>query len=250
MQMAIQKLFTEPSRDKDDLVLLYFSGHGLTDDDNDLYLAASNTDKQHFESRSVPASFIQKQLKKCRAKRQVLVLDACYSGAFPGWQSKSADLIITENIKNQLKVDDLGAEGRVVLTSSSATEMSFQQKDSPLSLYTQYLVEGMETGAADKDCDGKIYVRELHAYANEKVQAVKPNMRPNIIVHKEGYDILIANLSKDLKHNKTQQKSENHDISHENKNAAKNKESSPTFVSNGGKIININTVEKDVNITM
>ncbi len=95
------------------------------------------------------------------------------------------------DIKNQL-----GAEGRVILTSSSATQKSFEQEGLTLSLYTQYLVEGIETGAADTDNDGNIHAQELHAYAKAKVQAVKPKMTPEIILDKEGFNILLANAPK------------------------------------------------------
>ncbi|WP_335337770.1 GUN4 domain-containing protein [Nostoc piscinale] len=90
----------------------------------------------------------------------------------------------------------LGAEGRVVLTSSSATQKSFEQEGSILSLYTQYLVEGIETGAADKDNSGSIFIHELHDYAKAKVQAAKPNMTPSIILDREGFNIIIANAPK------------------------------------------------------
>ena len=117
-----------------------------------------------------------------------MILDACYSGAIAqGWRTKSVGV----DIKKQL-----GAEGRVVLTSSSATQTSFEQEGLPLSLYTQYLVEGIETGAADTDNDGNIHVQELHAYAKAKVQAVKPKMTPEIILDKEGFNILLAHAPK------------------------------------------------------
>jgi hypothetical protein len=182
MRRAIQKLFKQAA--KDDLVLLFFSGHGITNDDGHLYLATRITGKDDFEATAVDASFIQGQSYNCYAKRQVLILDACYSGAIAqGWRTKSVGV----DLKKQL-----GAEGLVVLTSSSATQTSFEQEALPLSLYTQYLVEGIETGAADKDGDGKIHARELHDYAKAKVQAVKPNMTPVIILDKEGYEILLA----------------------------------------------------------
>ncbi|WP_016949587.1 caspase domain-containing protein [Anabaena sp. PCC 7108] len=182
MRMAIQKLFRNASQE--DLLLLFFSGHGITNDDNHLYLATRNTSKEDFEATAVDANFIQTQSNYCYSKRQVLILDACYSGAFAnGWHKKSVGV----DIKKQL-----GAEGRVVLTSSSATQTSFAQEGATLSLYTQYLVEGIETGAADTDNDGNIHVQELHAYAKTKVQAVKPNMTPDIILDKEGYNILLA----------------------------------------------------------
>jgi uncharacterized caspase-like protein len=186
MRMAIQKLFKQAT--KDDLVLLFFSGHGITNDDGNLHLTARNTAKDNFEATAVEASFIQGQSYNCYAKRQVLILDACYSGAYAqGWRTKSVGV----DIKKQL-----GAEGRVVLTSSSATQTSFEQEGSTLSLYTQYLIEGIETGAADTDNDGNIHAQELHAYAKAKVQAVKPKMMPEIILDKEGFNILLANAPK------------------------------------------------------
>ncbi|MBD2201287.1 GUN4 domain-containing protein [Calothrix sp. FACHB-1219] len=182
MRKAIQNLFKQAY--KDDLVLFFFSGHGITNDQDHLYLATRNTAKDDFEATAVDASFIQRQSYNCYAKRQVLILDACYSGAYAqGWRAKSASI----DIKKQL-----GAEGRVVLTSSSATQTSFEQEGATLSLYTQYLVEGIETGAADKDSDGKIYVQELHDYAKAKVQAVKPKMIPGIIQDKEAYNLVLA----------------------------------------------------------
>ena len=186
MRRAIQKLFREAA--KDDLVLLFFSGHGITNDDGHLYLTTRITGKEDFEATAVDANFIQGQSYNCYAKRQVLILDACYSGAIAqGWRTKSVGV----DIKKQL-----GAEGRVVLTSSSATQTSFEQEGLPLSLYTQYLVEGIETGAADTDNDGNIHVQELHAYAKAKVQAVKPKMMPDIILDKEGYNIFLAHAPK------------------------------------------------------
>jgi formylglycine-generating enzyme required for sulfatase activity len=181
MRIGIQKLFKNAG--KEDL-LFYFSGHGITNDDNHLYLATRNTAKDNFEATAVDANFIQTQSKSCYSKRQVLILDACYSGAFAsGWHTKSIGVDIKK---------ELGAEGRVVLTSSGATQTSFAQEGATLSLYTQYLVEGIETGAADTDNDGNIHVQELHTYAKSKVQAVKPNMTPDIILDKEGYNILLA----------------------------------------------------------
>ena len=182
MRIAIFNLFK--NAEKEDLLLLFFSGHGMINDDNHLYLATSNTAKDNFEATAVDANFIQTQSKNCYSKRQILILDACYSGAFAnGWHTKS----IGVDIKTQL-----GAEGRVVMTSSGATQTSFTQEGATLSLYTQYLVEGIETGAADNDSDGKIHIQELHAYAKAKVQAVKPNMKPDIILDSEAYNILLA----------------------------------------------------------
>ena len=182
MQEKIQSLFMD--REKNDLVLLYFSGHGITDDNNKLYLTTKGTSKNLFKATAVQGGFIQDVSKESYAKRQVIILDCCYSGAFAdGWTAKSVGLDIKK---------ELGAEGRVVLTSSSATQTSFQQENAELSLYTQYFIEGIKTGAADRDGDGKIFARELHNYAKAKVKEVKPNIEPAIILDKEGFNIIIS----------------------------------------------------------
>ena len=187
MQEAIFQLFQQAT--KEDLVLLFFSGHGITDDNNHLYLSTRRTAKHNFAATAVPARFVQDRSHLCYAKRQVMILDCCYSGAFKeGWHLKSVGL----DLKRELGLNDQGAEGRAVLTSSSATQVSFQQDGAALSLYTQYLVEGMETGIADTDGDGCIYIQELHDYAKAKVQEVKPRQKPEIILDREGYQILIS----------------------------------------------------------
>jgi uncharacterized caspase-like protein len=188
MQYAIETLFTGHS--KDDLELLFFSGHGIKDDSNNLHFATSITAKNPkgdlIISTAVPARFVREVMDNSRTKRQVIILDCCYSGAFnPSLQTKddgSVDL-----------TGQLGAEGRVVLTSSSSTQYSFEQQGSELSLYTHYLVEGIETGAGDLDEDGKISMRELHYYATSKVQEAAPNMTPKLITLKDmGFDIVLA----------------------------------------------------------
>ena len=182
MQTKVQQIFADVH--KDDLVLLFFSGHGITDDNNRLYFATKGTSKDFYKATSVPASFVQDISLECYAKRQVIVLDCCYSGAFAeGWQAKSIGL----NLEREL-----GKEGRVVLTSSTATQTSFQQEGEDLSLYTQYFVEGIETGAADKNSTGKIFVHQLHEYAKAKVQEVKPKQKPDIIIDQEGFNILLS----------------------------------------------------------
>ena len=92
MQTKVQQIFADVH--KDDLVLLFFSGHGITDDNNRLYFATKGTSKDFYKATSVPASFVQDISLECYAKRQVIVLDCCYSGAFAeGWQAKSVGVL-------------------------------------------------------------------------------------------------------------------------------------------------------------
>ena len=171
-------------------MLLFFSGHGIKDDSNNLYFATRITKKSAkgdlIRSTAVAARFVHEVMNNSRAKRQAIILDCCFSGAFdPNLLSKDDGSV---DLQGQL-----GAEGRVVLTSSSSTQYSFEQQGSDLSLYTRYLIEGIETGAGDRDEDGKISMKELHEYATSKVQETAPSMTPKLITLKDlGFDLVLA----------------------------------------------------------
>ncbi len=187
MQSEIEELFAD--RNKDDLLLLFYSGHGIKDDSGKLYFATCLTKKSPTgelqKSTAVPASFVQEIMSNSRSRRQVVMLDCCYSGAF-------AEGL---NAKDDGKVDiqkQLGGEGRAVLTSSTSTQYSFEQQGDDLSVFTRYVVEGIETGASDEDNDGDIAIDELHEYAKRRVRETAPAMKPEIFAVKEGFTIKLA----------------------------------------------------------
>ncbi|MFB2918652.1 caspase family protein [Aerosakkonema funiforme] len=190
MEQAIEKIFSE--RNRNDLVLLYFSGHGIKDDSGKLFLATSKTSKNDRgelrRTSAVAASFIHDIMSNSRSKRQVVILDCCFSGAFAEGLSAKDDGKV--DIESQL-----GGEGRAILTSSSSTQYSFEQQGSDLSMYTHHLIKGMETGLADIDKDGVITVDELHEYARKKLQESLSAMKPEIYAVKEGFKINLTKVA-------------------------------------------------------
>ncbi|MCC5622528.1 SUMF1/EgtB/PvdO family nonheme iron enzyme [Nostoc sp. CHAB 5715] len=191
IEEAIENLFN--NRQKDDLLLFYFSGHGIKDDRGLLYLSTRATKKLNgklAKSSAVAASFLHSNISDSRSQRQVLILDCCFSGAISQGMTVKSDG--TVNVQEQL-----GGKGRAILTSSTSAQYSFEQEGSELSIYTRYLVEGIETGAADKDNDGSISIDELHEYASTKVQEAAPAMTPKFYPVEEGHKILLAKSPKD-----------------------------------------------------
>jgi|GEM_PF-4930908 len=183
MEDAIDALFRD--RQRDDLVLLYFSGHGIKDDTGKFSLATRITEKHRLRTTAVAASFVHDVMSSSKSRRQVVILDCCFSGAFAQGMTAKDDASV--DVKAQL-----GGEGRAVLTASTATQYAFAQANEELSVYTRFLVEGIRTGAADVDTDGHITVDELHEYAQRKVQEAAPAMKPEIYAVKEGYTIQLT----------------------------------------------------------
>ncbi|MGF1938110.1 MAG: caspase family protein [Nostoc sp. ChiQUE02] len=191
MEDAIYRLFSD--RKKDDLLLLYFSGHGIKDESGKLYLATRSTRKDSssrlVKPSAVATAFLHESINESRSQRQVVILDCCFSGAIAQGMTVKDDGAV--NLQEQL-----GGKGRAILTSSSTTEYSFGQ-GAETSIYTRYLIEGIEKGAADQDEDGWISVDELHEYASAKVRETAPAMTPKFYPTEEGYKIFLAKSPKD-----------------------------------------------------
>jgi len=189
MEEAIYSLFA--GRHRDDLLLLFFSGHGIKDDSGNLYLAARRTRKSSngelISPTAVAARFVHDCMSRSRSKRQIVILDSCFSGAFAEGLSAKDDGTI--DIREQL-----GSEGRAVLTSSSSTQYSFEQEGEELSLYTRFLIEGIKTGEADQNGDDVVSIDELHEYVSRKVKEVKPEVKPEIYAIREGFKIRLTKV--------------------------------------------------------
>ena len=139
-----------------------------------LYFAARDTIKDRLAASGVESHWLLDQLEDCRARRQVVILDCCFSGAFARGSKGDTDLGLGERL--------LGSgRGRVVLTASRATEYSFEGE--PLqstdgSVFTGAIVDGIRTGAADGDGDGYISVDDAYAYAFERVREAGAQQTP------------------------------------------------------------------------
>ena len=191
MADAICTLFD--NRQKNDLVLLYFSGHGVVDDGGEFYFTSRFTRKEQgklVSSTALEARSVRDWMEKSRSQHKVIILDSCFSGAFAkGVKAKDSGSVNPERF--------LGGRGTAILTASTSTQYALTHEGLDLSVYTHYLVEGIRTGGADRDDDGWIAMEELHEYASSKVKEAAPAMTPEFYPVKDGYKILIAKSPKD-----------------------------------------------------
>lgn len=178
--LAIEGLFAE-SR-VDDLVLLHISGHGIKDDAGRLHLVMTNSRQDRLNSTAVSAQFIREQMDASRSQSIVLFLDCCYAGAFPAGSTHRAG-------ESTDVLAQLDGRGRVVMTSSSALEYSFEPGDaasatltgdSTPSIFTGLLVDGLKTGKADLNWDGTIDSDELYDYVYERIKRSGVRQTPGL----------------------------------------------------------------------
>ncbi|MFC7724212.1 caspase domain-containing protein [Nocardioides sp. GCM10028917] len=194
MRLAVEEFLTD--RRPDDLVLVYLSCHGLVDARRRLYFAARDTIKNRLASSGVEAHWLLEQLEDCRARRQVVVLDCCFSGAFAQRAKGDTDVALGERLVGE-------GRGRVVLTASRGTEYSFEGEPTegqpPAgSVFTTALVSGITSGEADADNDGHISVDEAYAYAFEKVREAGAQQTPQRWLYGAEGSIVLARTPVDI----------------------------------------------------
>lgn len=187
MRSRICEVFAQLT--KRDLILFYFTGHGIKDMTGDFYLTTAQT--HLFENgrpnagTAVAADFLKRELGNCMAERKVVILDCCFGAAFADGFLAMSD--------NRVEVgEQLGGKGWCVLTASTSAGYALEQAGEHLSVYTRYLVEGIKTGHAAPDGQDLISARHLHEYIKAQVKVVAPTMRPAIFNGQQGYDIVIA----------------------------------------------------------
>jgi basic membrane lipoprotein Med (substrate-binding protein (PBP1-ABC) superfamily) len=176
-------------RGTDDLVLVYLSCHGLLDKRGRLYFAAADTAKTQLGATALESAWLLDQLDECRARRQVLILDCCFSGAFA--RGSKGDLDLQQRLAGQ-------GRGRSVLTASRAGEYSFEGRPLPGqvvpgSVFTDALIEGIRTGAADADGDGYVTLDEAYSYAFERVRQGSEQTPQRWLYGAEGSLVLARN---------------------------------------------------------
>jgi len=155
-------------RSIDDLIVVYLSCHGVLDARGRLYFAATDTAKTTLSSTAVESTWLLDRLDECRARRQVVILDCCFSGAFAHTKG-GTDVDLERRLIGS-------GRGRVVLTASRAGEYSYE--GAPLadaaatrSLFTAALIDGLRSGEADRTGNGYISVEDAYAYAADQVTA-------------------------------------------------------------------------------
>jgi len=185
---AIDKFFDR--KKPDDLLVLYFSGHGVRDEYGSLYLAVKNTNRSLLRSTAIKSDFIREAMDQCRSRRQVLLLDCCNSGAFA--QGTKAE--IGGSVGTARAFEGSGY-GRIILTASDATQFAWEGDkviggESTNSLFTHFLVKGLE-GEADGNSDGIITVDELYDYAYGQIVNLTPKQTPGKWSYREQGNIIL-----------------------------------------------------------
>jgi hypothetical protein len=163
---------------KEDMVILYFAGHGATETDVqspdgdglEKYLLPYDADPKDLYASAIPMREISYIFDRIRSERLIFIVDSCYSGASGGRTISTTGgyrASISETFLDRIA----GGRGRIILSASAANEVSEEKDELKHGVFTYFLLDGL-LGKADTDKDGVITVDEIYGYVSKYVPQV------------------------------------------------------------------------------
>ena len=183
----------------EDMFVFYYAGHGTVDEsDNEYYLVPPNItelygDSDQLKEKGISATELKNLLSKVKSTQQLILMDACHSGA-------AVEAFKKEDGSRERAITQLArSSGVAMLTSSNSQQFATEFEVLKHGVFTYSLLEALD-GAADTG-DNQISVYELKLYMERVVPKLSRQyggemQRP--IAHVFGNDFPIALVSENI----------------------------------------------------
>jgi len=203
------------SMSPNDAVILYFSGHGFLDKEQNFYYGTYNIDAQDPAFNGISFKEIENLFEGCSALKRMILLDACHSGEVDKEETEVAILTPTnETEKPKLTVyqpkgakivnnpagtntltsfdvlqeifSELGNENGIeVIAASAGNSYAFESDVWQNGIFTYCILKSLFDTLTDKNNDHHISINEMKKYVAENVFTLtkgkqKPAMRQEI----------------------------------------------------------------------
>lgn len=192
----------------DDVVIIFYAGHGLLDDSLDYYMATYNINFNKPSENGLKYDDLDILLDSIPSRNKILFIDACHSGEV---DKESSQELVTENIvekdivfrgvkpRGYNTLSNIGynnsfelmkdmfsdirkGTGAIVVSSAGGGEFAFEGEIWKNGVFTYSMVNGLNSFMADENNDKKITISELQNHILKKVQFLtngkqKPTIR-------------------------------------------------------------------------
>lgn len=161
----IEKEFKELSQsEEEDIVVIYFSGHGTDTHELVLY----DTDRNDLANTAIPLETLTEWFSKIPAKKVICILDCCFSGGMGAKVFQTG--IQSKNIKstNDL-IKELSGDSKIIYTACLGTEEAWENQKIGHGYLTYYLIEAL-LGAEEVTEADKIDLYKLFGFVTKKVK--------------------------------------------------------------------------------
>ena len=191
---------------RDDVVMLFYAGHGVLDAEMDYYLGTYDMDFDNPSESGLPYAGFESVLDGIRPLRKFCFIDACHSGevdkddylAESVVSIPAGDLVFrgagigsrklkpngvrrVNALLQDLFLDVRWGMGASILSSAGGMEAALEGGEWQNGLFTWCIKKGLLDNAADLNADRRITMNELAAYVRAQVTALSGGRQtPNI----------------------------------------------------------------------
>src|SRR6185369_11899958 len=181
----IQEVFNIAERN--DLVLIYYSGHGKQELEGHLYLATSDTQISLLTVTSIAVDTIRTIIRNSQVNKIILILDCCYSGAI----SKA---FLRSSVDSELQGISPN-RGTYILTASTGLQAAVELEGDQYGLLTKHIIEGIKSGDAGR-ADGMVTMETLYKYVREQISQQGPQEPVKFELNVRGSELIICRTGK------------------------------------------------------
>ena len=165
--------------DENDVLIFYFSGHGLEGSFLPFDYDGYSNQLMHEEVRNL--------ILQSNAKHKLVVADACHSGGLLAMRAVPLD----PSLSKLYSAFEESSGGLALLLSSKSEEYSLEDGGLRSGVFSHYLISGLK-GSADFDGNKLITIGELFAYVEQKVQAYTARAQNPMLKGRFDYDMPIG----------------------------------------------------------
>ena len=177
----------------DDMLVFFFSGHGVSDYEEKAYILPIDTDTNNLYKTSLNVDEIVSKFQNRNLKKFILVLDACRDTLY---SSKNA----SRNSMKERNFDE--SQVAVSFYSTRSGFFSYEDDESDYGVFTKFMIYGLE-GRGDLNSDGIVTFSELENYVTEslRIWSMKKNknQKPFVKIHGEKSGDLAITFAKNPK---------------------------------------------------
>jgi hypothetical protein len=167
---AMRRMFLKA--DRNDVVVFYYSGHGLEGCFLPVDFDGYNNKLRHDEIKAI--------FNQSAAKHKLCIADACHSGSLnlgEGLAAKGPAPVSTKRLYQAFEDTDGGI---ALLMSSKSEELSLEDHGLKQGVFTYYLLQGLR-GKADNNNDQIVTVKELFYFVNSRVREYTSGMQTPVL---------------------------------------------------------------------
>lgn len=204
---------------RNDVVVLFYAGHGMFDDNLDYFLAMSDMNFDNPAERGIMYEDFEMLLNGINPLKKLIIIDACHSGEIDKEeylaenttpveqgdvvfrsvgkgvrQVQAVSVAEVNDLLNSLFSDIRRGVGATILSSAGGSEAAVESDKWQNGLFTFVLKEGLLQKKADSDGNGAITTAELHLYTQQRVVELSGGrQQPTSRINNKQYEFTIIN---------------------------------------------------------